>query len=182
MASMRLIGIRGCRPLAALIVVAALACSAPTGVRSGGVPCGRNQHAFATVTLPDTGIDAGREMQVSFIQHDPDAGELSEVVVQQSWPASMSFDSEPDPRVRLLDASGKVFVDTLGTRFSSGSLDPTWYVLHWLKDAQSRNALYDAFASQSLWLELWRASATAPGMRVPLTTKEYGVYPPELCL
>lgn len=181
---MGLIRARMCRSLAALTVAAALGCSGFMDARSGGAPCGRNQHAVATATLPDTGIDAGRKMLVSFIQHDPDlAGELSEVAIQQSWPESASSDSEPDPRVRLLDASGRVFVDTLGTRLSGGhSLDPTWHVLQWFKDAQSRQALYDAFATQSLWLELWQGNATGLGMRVRLTTTEFGVYPPAICV
>ena len=177
---------RACRTLAPFAVVNALACSGLTGISSGGAPCGRNQHASATVVLPDTGIDAGREIQVSFIQRDPDLlGELSEVVIQQSWPTGASPDPEPDPRVRLLNASGQVFVDTLGSRFDqpSGRTSlPTWYVFRWLKDAQLRNALYDAFAGQSLWLELWRAGTTGPGIRVRLTTKEFGVNPPAICL
>ena len=136
--------------------------------------------------MPDTGINAGREIQVSFIQHDPDiAGELSEVAIQPSWPAGAVADSEPDPRVRLLSTSGQVFIDTLGTRFDqpTGRFDrPTWLVFHWIRDAQSRNGLYNAFATQSLWLELWRAGATASGTRVLLTTKDFGLYPPAVCL
>lgn len=136
--------------------------------------------------MPDSGIDAGREIQVSFIQHDPDiAGELSELAIQPSWPAVASPDTEPEPRVRLLNASGQVLVDTLGSRFDqpTGRFDrPTWLVFHWIRDEQSRNGLYDAFATQSLWLELWRAGGEAPGTRVLLTTKDFGVYPPAVCL
>ena len=163
-------------------VLAALGCSVLGVTSDGGVPCGNNQHALATVMLPDTGIDAGRALQVSFIQHEL-SGELSEVVIQQAAPGSTRSDSEPDPRVRLVDATGRVFVDTLGTR-SSGSATPqlTWYVLHWIRDAGSRNALYAAFASQTLWLELWRVNAGGPGTRVPVKTSEVGVYPPAICL
>ena len=167
-----------------IIGLSAAACSSPTV--GGEAPCGRNQHAAATVILPDTGIDAGREIDVSFIQHDPDiAGELSEVAIQQSWGAGASPDTEPDPRVRLLSGSGEVLLDTLGTRFDqpTGRFDlPTWLVLHWIRDAQSRNALYDAFATQSLWLELWHADATKPGTRIHLKTTDYGVFPPAICL
>jgi hypothetical protein len=162
-----------------------MACSEVTSV-SMRSPCGRNQHAFATITLPDTGINAGREIQVSFIQHDPDiAGELSEFAIQQSWPVGAAPDSEPDPRVRLLSASGQVFVDTLGTRFDqpTGRFDrPTWLVSQWIRDAQLRNGLYNAFATQSLWLELWRPGGAGPGTRVLLTTKEFGVNPPAICV
>jgi hypothetical protein len=168
-----------------LAVLSVLACSSPS-ISSPGAPCGRNQHAFASGVMPDTGINAGREIQASFIQHDPDiSGELSELAIQQSWPAGAAPDTEPDPRVRLLSASGQIFIDTLGTRFDqpTGRFDrPTWLVLHWMRDAQSRNGLYNAFATQSLWLELWHAGATAPGTRVLLTTKDFGVYPPAICL
>jgi hypothetical protein len=160
------------------MTLSALACSWASGI-SGGSPCGRNQHAFASAILPDTGINAGRELQVSFIQHDPDlAGELSEVAIQQAWPGAAAPDTEPDPRVRLLDASGQVFVDTLGTRPDR----PTWFVLQWIRDAQSRNGLYNAFATQSLWLELWHAGAAGPGTRILVSTKEFGVNPPAFCV
>lgn len=169
---------------ALLIAVSSAACSS-TGV-GGPAPCGRNQHAAARVTLPDTGIDAGREIDVSFLQHDPDlVGELSEIAIQQAWPAAASPDAEPDPRVRLLNGSGQILLDTLGTRFDqpTGQFDrPTWLVLHWIRDAQSRNTLYDAFASQSLWLELWTADATKPGTRVVMKTTDFGVNPPAMCL
>jgi len=169
-----------------LVLLSLLACSCVDSVSSSGAPCGRNQHALASVVLPDTGINAGRAIQVSFIQHDPDlAGELSEVAIQQSWPAGAAPDSEPDPRVRLLSTSGQVFVDTLGTRFEqpTGRFDrPTWLVLHWIRDSQSRNGLYSAFATQSLWLELWRVGAVGPGTRVLLTTTDFGVNPPAVCL
>jgi len=166
-----------------LVLLGAIACSAGS---STGAPCGRNQHAFATVTLPDTGINAGREIQVAFIQHDPDlSGELSEVGIQQTWPAGAAPDSEPDPQVRLLSASGQVFVDTLGSRFDqpTGRFDrPTWLASRWIRDAHTREGLYNAFATQSLWLELSHAGATGPGTRVLLTTKEFGVYPASVCL
>lgn len=170
-------------PFAFLVGIAA--CSSPIVGSGDGAPCGRNQHATSSVVLPDTGINAGRTISVVFIQHDPDLqGELSEVAIEQSWTRAAP-DSEPDPRVRLLSASGQVFVDTLGSRFDqpTGQFDrPTWLVLQWLKNAQVRNALYDSFASQSLWLELWRSGASSPGTRVLLTTQEFGVNPPAICL
>lgn len=166
------------------MVLSTTACSLPSV--GGEAPCGRNEHAVANAILPDTGINAGREITVVFIQHDPDiAGELSEVAIEQAWPAGARPDTEPDPRVRLLSASGQILLDTLGTRFDqpTGRFDrPTWLVFHWIRDAQSRNALYDTFATQSLWLELWHADATKPGTRILLKTTDYGVYPPAVCL
>lgn len=168
-----------------LAAVGGFACALP-GDGSTGAPCGRNQYAEASATLPDTGIDAGRVIRVVFIQHDPDlAGELSEFNVQQVWPNGAAVDTEPDPRVRLVGSSGQVFVDTLGSRFDQPTgqfSDPTWHVFGWIRDAQSRNALYNAFATQSLWLELWHAGAAGPGVRVLLTTTDYGVHPPGICL
>lgn len=173
------------RSVALLAVLSVLACTTATDA-SRGAPCGNNQYASANAILPDTGIDALRQVQVSFIQHDPDlAGELSEIAIQQSWPAGAAPDTEPDPRVRLVTASGQVLVDTLGTRLDqpSGQFDrPTWIVLHWIRDAETRNALYEALATQSLWLELSRPTAAGAGTRVLLTTKDYGVTPPAVCL
>jgi hypothetical protein len=130
--------------------------------------------------LPDTGVEAGHELQVSFIQHDPDlSGELSEVVIQFTAPGASVVDPNPVPRVRLLNGDGFVFVDTLG---NSAGGRPTWYVLRWIKDAPTRNALYDAFANGTLWLELWNPNASRPGSRVRFDIKEYAVYPPAICL
>jgi hypothetical protein len=52
----------------------------------------------------------------------------------------------------------------------------------WLKDAPTRNALYDAFVNQTLWLELWKANAPMLGTRVRFDIKEYGINPPATCL
>ena len=173
------------RTIAILAAAASLGCSSLTS-DSRGAPCGRNQYADASVTLPDTGINARRTIQVVFIQHDPDlAGELSEFAIQQTWPNGAAADSEPDPRVRLVSGSGRVLVDSLGSRFDQPTnrfSDPTWHVFGWIRDAQVRNALYSAFATQSLWLELWHAGASAPGTRVLLKTNDYGVRPPAICL
>jgi hypothetical protein len=170
-----------CRSLLALVALPALsACSGIADVRNGGAPCGRNQHGYATVMLPDTGIEAGHELQVDFIQHDPDlSGELSEVVVQFTAPGASVVDSNPVPRVRLLNSAGVVFVDTIGN--NSGGR-PTWYVFRWIKDAPTRSALYDAFATETLWLELWKANAPKLGTRLRFDIKEYGVNPPAICL
>jgi hypothetical protein len=164
-----------------LIVLAAVsACSDIPIVGRGGAPCGRNQHGQATVMLPDTGIEAGHELQVAFIQHDPDlSGELSEVVVQFTAPGASVVDSTSAPRVRLLNGDGLVFVETLGNKAGGR---PTWYVFKWLKDAPTRNALYDAFVNQTLWLELWKANAPMLGTRVRFDIKEYGINPPATCL
>ena len=173
------------RTIAILTAASSLGCSTLTS-DSRSSPCGRNQHADASVTLPDTGINARRTILVSFIQHDPDlAGELSEFAIQQVWPNGAAADSEPDPRVRLVGSSGQVFVDSLGSRYDQPTnkfSDPTWHVYGWIRDAQVRNALYAAFATESLWLELWHAGASKPGTRVLLMTKDYGVYPPAICL
>jgi hypothetical protein len=81
--------------------------------------------------------------------------------------------------VRLLNDAGLVFVDTLGDNAGGRS---TWYVFRWIKDAPTRNALYDAFANQTLWLELWKANATKLSTRVRFDVKEYGTNPPAICL
>jgi hypothetical protein len=41
----------------------ASACSGISDVANGGAPSGRNRHDYATLMLPDTGIEAGRELQ-----------------------------------------------------------------------------------------------------------------------
>jgi hypothetical protein len=162
-----------------------LACFLPSDA-SRGSPCGRNEHADASATLPDTGINARRVIQVTFLQRDPDLlGERSDLAIQQTWPNGVAADTEPDPRVRLLTDSGQVLVDTLGSRFDQPTgqfSDPTWHVFRTVQDAQWRASLYTAFATQSLWLELWHPGASRPGTRILLTTTDFGVYPPAICL
>lgn len=146
----------------------------------GPVPCGRNQHAFATVTLPDSGLYAHTELQVDFIQHDPDlAGELSEVVVQFTSAGAPANASSPVPRVRLLNTAGAVFVDTLAVRRGDR---PEWDVFKWVKDAPTRTAIYEAFANQALWLELRAPGSSTLGTRVQFDVKSYGINPPAMCL
>jgi hypothetical protein len=168
-------------PVGAALLVGLGACG--DGV---GAPCGRAQQATARATLPDTGINAGRELQVVFIQHDPDlAGELSEIAIQTPYPAATVFDPEPDPRVRLLRGDGRVLLDTLATRFDQprNVYDrPTWVVLQWIRGAERRNAVFEALRDQTLWLELWRADATQPGTRVRLRTETALVTPPAVCM
>jgi len=164
-------------------IAATTACTNPV---NRGAPCGRGQYASASVTLPDTGINAGTDVVIGFDQHDPDlSGELSEIVVQHIVPVERRPDPEPDPRVRLLNGAGRVLLDTLGTRSSMGTSPtdrPTWLVLHWIRNADERTALFEAFRDSTLILELWAANATQPGTRVHPRIGSVGVTPPMTCL
>lgn len=164
----------------ACLVVAA--CSVPT-VGSRGAPCGRNQHAAGEISLPDSGFEAGGRIQVSFIQHDPDlAGELSEVAIFIEPPPGPGGGAPANPRIRLLNDAGQVFVDSIGRRDDPSGGGPGWVVLQWIKDAQTRNALYQSFANQALSVELWSANASSPMSRLRLNTTDYGVNPAMVCL
>lgn len=169
-----------------LAIAAALTACAGLFPSENGAPCGRAQHAVARAILPDTGIDARRELQVVFIQHDPDlAGELAEVAVQTAYPAATVPDPEPDPRVRLVRDDGRVLLDTLASRYDqpTGAYSrPTWMVHQWIRDAGRRNALFEAMRDQTLWIELWRKDATQPGSRVQLRTESAEVTPAMRCL
>lgn len=137
--------------------------------------------------MPDTGINARRELQVVFVQHDPDiAGELAEVGVQTPFPAATIRDPEPDPRVRLVRDDGRVLLDALATRLEQPTgqfTRPTWIVSQWIRgDAGRRNALFEAMRDQTLWIELWRQGATGPGSRVRLRTESAEITPPARCL
>lgn len=163
------------------VALSALVCAC-ADVRLVGGPCGGNQFASAMVVLPDTGINAARDIKVVFLQHD--VSELSEISIEQPWPENAPSDSEPNPRVRLVSASGQILLDTLGTRYDrgvGGFTDPTWYIAHWIKDAPTRNAFYNAFAADSLWLELWHTTAPGPGTRVMLNTTSFGINPRSTC-
>ena len=169
------------RLLGAFAFVLLTACS---GASSFGAPCGGAQSAEAHAFLPDTGINAGDTLFVGFMQHDTQ--ELSEVVIWHLWPfASGAIDPEPDPRVRVIAADGRVLLDSIGSRFNQPENRynrPTWYVSTWIRDAGLRNAWFEGLRGETLSIELSRPTATAPGTRVRLHTDRAGISPMATCL
>lgn len=151
-----------------------------------GAPCGGAQHAAARAVLPDTGINAKGEVLVVLSQRDPELiGELTDVAVWHLWPAGAAPDAEPDPRVRLVRDDGRVLLDTLGSRYDQPTNTfsrPTWAVLQTFKSADRRNALFQGFQDQTLWVELWQRDAVQPGTRVRLRTESANVTPKATCL
>jgi hypothetical protein len=158
-----------------------VACSGPS--QFGG-PCGGGQFAEAHAILPDTGINAGDTLSVGFIQHD--TNERSELVIWHLWPFSIdTTDAEPDPRVRIVRDDGSVLLDAIGSRYNQPENQynmPTWYVHRWIHDAALRNALYEGFQGQRLWIELWRVGAPRLGTRIRLVTDRVGVRETSICV
>jgi len=166
------------RPLVILASLLPLGCYATS---PSGEECGGGQYAEAHAFLPDTGINARDTLSVGLVQHD--MKELAELVV---WhlPAGV-FDAEPDPRVRIVRDDGRVLLDSIGSRYNqpANRYDrPTWYVFMWIRDAGLRNAFYDGFRDETLWIELWGARATQPGTRLRLSTDRVGVHPKAWCV
>jgi hypothetical protein len=167
-----------------LLFAAAVLLIACNGAADFGGPCGGGQYADARALLPDSGINAGDTLLVVFTQHDTQ--ELAELVIWHLWPfASGVIDTAPDPRVRVVADDGRVLLDSTGSRYDQpeNRFDrPTWYVFTWIRDANLRNGLYEGFVNQTLWIELWRVGAPAPGTRVRLRTDHAGVSPMATCL
>lgn len=165
-------------------VVMLMSLSACRGVSGFTAPCGGGQYADARAFLPDSGINAGDTLQAVFIQHDTQ--ELSELVIWHLWPfGTGAIDPEPDPRVRIVGDDGRVLLDSIGSRYNQPENRynrPTWYVFTWIRDANLRNALYAGLRDQTLWIELWRVGALAPGTRVRMRTDRAGVEPKATCL
>lgn len=162
--------------LAALFIFTEVACS-HDNLLGGGVPCGGGgQFAMARAALPDTGIDANSIVEVDFNQRD--TLEIADVTVRHLLPAGVTVDPSPDPRVRLLNGVADVLLDTLAARHNQA----TWSLTETFRDSRERNAFYDAFQKDSLFLELWRPDATAAGTRVKLKTQQVGVGPFLICL
>lgn len=164
------------------LVLPALLMACDRAVTLGG-PCGGGQYADAHAILPDTGINDGDTLRVVFVQHDTQ--ELSELVVWHMWPfATGVIDLEPDPRVRIVADDGRVLLDSIGSRYNqpeNKNNRPTWYSFSWIRDAKLRNGLYEGLRDQTLWIELWRVDAAAPGTRVRLNTDRAGVSPMATC-
>jgi hypothetical protein len=163
--------------------IASLLVTACSGASSFGAPCGGAQSAEARAFLPDTGINAGDTLRVVFVQHDMQ--ELSELVIWHLWPSSGAIDPEPDPRVRVLTTDGRALLDSIGSRFNQPENKynrPTWYVFTWIREAGLRNALYEGLRDSTLYIELSRPGATAPGTRIRIHTDRAGVSPIATCL
>ena len=80
---------------------------------------------------------------------------------------------------------GRVLLDSLGSRYNQPENrynEPTWHVFTWVREASLRNAVYEGLRDQTLWIELWRVGAQAPGTRVQLRTDHVGVSPTLTCL
>lgn len=167
-----------------LLILSALFIAACDGPSRLGSPCGGGQFAEAHAILPDTGINAGDTLSVGFIQHD--TNERSELVIWHLWPFSTgAIDPEPDPRVRLVRDDGRVLLDSIGSRYSQPENQynrPTWYVHTWIHEAELRNAFFEGFQDQALWIELWRVGALRLGTRVRLVTDTVGVRDRAICL
>ena len=163
--------------LAAFSIVAGTACSPENVIDTRGEPCGGGgQFAIARVALPDTGIDANTSVEVDLNQHD--TLEVTDVIVRHLLPAGVLVDSAPDPRVRLLNSVADVLLDTLAGRENHA----TWFVTKTIKDSPDRNAFYDAFQKDSLFLELRPPDGIGPGTRVKLKTQQVGVEPYLICV
>jgi hypothetical protein len=146
--------------------------------------CGGGQYAEAHAVLPDTGINAGDTISVGFHQYDTD--ERSHLAVQHLWPfATDTIDPEPDPRVRIVRGDGRVLLYLVGSRYyqpeKRHSL-PTWNAFRWIRDASLRNALYEGFRNETLWIELWHARPPRLGTRVRLTTDRVGITEKAWCV
>jgi len=71
-----------------------------------------------------------------------------------------------------------VLLDTLAGRENHA----TWFVTKTIKDSPERNAFYDAFQKDSLFLELRPPDGIGPGTRVKLKTQQVGVEPYLICV
>jgi hypothetical protein len=159
-------------------LVACVSC----GAAGWAGPCGGGQFAEAGATLPDTGLNHGAEIKVGFDQHDTD--ELTEYSVNQLWEAGTSPAVDADSRLRVVRTDGLVLVDTSGLAYRPGQPPgrPGFLAWGWIKEAARRNAWYDGFADDNLWIELWHPGASAASTRVRLHTTRREVTPVETCL
>ncbi len=90
----------------------------------------------------------------------------------------------PGIRCFHFDEIGVPSPDIMGRDYGGPDEWQAWATAKWLRQLDAlpdavRVAILDA---QTLWLELWRANATAPGTRVQLRTQHVGVTPPATCL
>ena len=132
-----------------------------------GEKCGGAQTASALAILPDTGIGGGAPVSIGLSQRDPFLiGELADLSVTHLWLDSNGVNPEANPRVRLVRDDGRVLLDTLSTRSIPNDGDPhrlSWIVFRTFSDSSLRNAIFNAIRTESLRLELWPPTGSAPG-------------------
>jgi hypothetical protein len=155
------------RALLAAFMVSVASCNEE---QIAGATCGGGQTAEAHAVLPDTGINSGDTVVVSFSQHGE--GDLSELSVVHLWWYVRGPNPEANPRVRLVREDGLVLLDSSGSRVdqTGHGETPSWYVFTWIHEAKRRNDLFYGLRDEMLWLELRQPGSPTAGTRVRLET------------
>lgn len=128
-------------------------------ITNRGTPCGGTRRVDAQAVLPDTGLGAGGQANVSFYESEP-RGTLDETaLVVSTFPPTNSVFVDNPPRVRLVVDDGSVLLDGQSSSAYLGS----WYVKQAIPTDAAREKIVSAFSAGLVMVEY---STGQPALKV----------------
>ena len=152
-------------PLRRVVSIASLLLASACAdiVVGGGEPCGGTRQVDAQVVLPDTGVGAGGQGSLGFVEAEPNGSRDEASLFIWLFPlADAPFAGSP-PRMRLVTDDGRVFLDQQSTSAAFGS----WYARQAVSPGPVRDEIVSAFQAGLVLLEL---SSVDPGQKVTRIT------------
>jgi hypothetical protein len=165
--------------LARLILLSSLLlANACANILNRGTPCGGERNVDARAVLPDTGLGAGGDANISFNESDPNRSlDESSLIVWTFPPANTMFADNP-PRVRVITDDGRVFLDLTATSAYLGS----WYVRAPVAKGAIRDEIVAAFQNGLVTVEFSTSGPAPKVTRVRPTVRFAGTTPVVLCV
>jgi hypothetical protein len=152
--------------------------SACSDLTSRGSPCGGERQVSATAVLPDTGLGAGGEATISFVESDAHRSlDETALIVWTFPPTNASFSGNP-PRVRIVTDDGRVFLDVQSTTAYLGS----WYARAPIPNTPLRDEIVAAFQNGRVTIEFSSGELTPKTTRVQPAITFAGRTPVVMCL
>lgn len=128
-------------------------------ITNRGTPCGGTRRVDAQVVLPDTGLGAGGQANITFSESEPRSTLDESALIVWTFPPNNTMFADNPPRVRLVVDDGKVFLD----RQSSSAYLGSWYVKEAIPPGAVRDQIVSAFAAGLVMVEF---SSGQPAMKV----------------
>jgi hypothetical protein len=112
--------------------------------------------------LPDTGLGAGGQADISFHESEPGRSLDESALFIWTFPPTHTMFADGAPRVRLVTDDGKAFLDLQSTSAYLGS----WYVRQAIPDGPVRDQIVSAFQAGLVIVEFSSAQPVQKVARV----------------
>lgn len=133
--------------------------SACVEITNRGTPCGGTRRVDAQAVLPDTGLGAGGQANISFHESEPRGTIDESALIVWTFPPTSTMFADKAPRVRLLVDDGSVLLEGQSSAAYLGS----WYVREAIPPDALREKIVSAFSAGLVVVEL---STAQPAMKV----------------